>query len=168
MEAGSGDDSPGTDPDEVPLTAAAALREQLRDNPVIWVLFIFMGLMLIPIQRFTPLAPPYSDADTWVAVISTLLVALAFDARLDLSWLLPARTSREALHLREWTGAFTMRVLILIASGLLVALYMAGWHPDDAPVPEGISFLPVAAVGAELFLLMLSFYLRASNPVETD
>ncbi|HQR80640.1 MAG TPA: hypothetical protein PLT68_10505 [Actinomycetota bacterium] len=163
-----GDDPPETDPDAVPLTAAAAFRMQLRENPVIWVLFVFMALMLIPIQRFTPLAPPYSDADTWVAVIATLLVALAFDARLDVTWLFPVHNRREAIHLKEWIGAFTMMWLILIASGLLVGLYMTGWHPEDAPVPDGLSFLPVAAVGAELFLLMLSFYLRASNPATDD
>ena len=146
------------------VSATAAFRVQLRDNPVIWVLFIACGLMLIPIQSFTPLTPPYQEADTWAQVIATLLVALAFDTRLDIAWLVPARSRQEAHDRNEWMAAIVMLLLIVIAAGLLVTMYMTGWKPEDEPVPEWLGFLPVAALGAELFLLMVSFYLRASNP----
>lgn len=146
----------------------AAIGTQAKQNPVIWVLFVFMALMLIPIQSFTPLKPPYTEADTWAQIIATLLVALAFDARLDVSWLISVRSRKEAIDRKEWIGAFTMVLLILISAGLLVTMYMTGWRVEDDPVPEFLGFLPVAAVGAELFLLMVSFYLRASNPLEQD
>ncbi len=126
-----------------------------------------MALMLIPIQSFTPLKPPYTEADTWAQIIATLLVALAFDARLDISWLVAVGSRKQAIDRKEWIGAFTMLLLILISAGLLVTMYMTGWRPEDEPVPEFLGFLPVAAVGAELFLLMVSFYLRASNPRRT-
>jgi len=101
-------------------------------------------------------------------IIATLLVALAFDARLDISWLVAVGSRKQAIDRKEWIGAFTMLLLILISAGLLVTMYMTGWRPEDEPVPEFLGFLPVAAVGAELFLLMVSFYLRASNPTEDD
>mgnify|MGYP000876546124 CR=1 FL=1 len=146
----------------------AAIGRQTRQNPVIWVLFGFMILLLVPIQVFTPLKPPYTEADTWAQIIATLLVALAFDASLNTSWLIPARNRQEAIDRKERIGAFTMLLLMLIAAGLLVTMYMTGWRTEDEPVPEFISFLPVAAVGAELFLLMVSFYLRASDPTREE
>ena len=158
-----------SDQDPAPRTSLfAAIRTQARQHPVIWVLFVFMALMLIPIQSFTPLKPPYTEADTWAQIIATLLVALAFDARLDISWLVAVGSRKQAIDRKEWIGAFTTLLLILISAGLLVTMYMTGWRPEDEPVPEFLGFLPVAAVGAELFLLMVSFYLRASNPTEAD
>ena len=151
-----------------PVTALAAFRMQLRDNPVIWVLLVACALMLVPIQKFTPLAAPYQEADTWAGVIATLLVALAFDARLDVAWLIPSRSREEAMDRNELMAAFVMLLFILIAAGLFVTMYMTGWKPEDEPVPDWLSFLPVAAVGAEVFLLMLSFYLKASNPASSQ
>lgn len=77
----------GVDPDIV----VRRHRRQTRQNPVIWVLFGFFILLLVPIQVFTPLKPPYQEADTWAQIIATLMVALAFDANLNTSWLMPTR-----------------------------------------------------------------------------
>ncbi len=151
-----------------PLSAGAAFRRQLRDNPVIWVTFLGFAALTIPIQTLNPLRAPYADADGYAQIIATLLVALAFDSRLDITWLVPSNSAEEARDRNEIVAAITLALMVLIAIGLLTAIFLNGWTEGDEPVSDFLTYLPIAAVAAELFMLMAAFYLKASNPRQDD
>lgn len=151
-----------------PLSAGAVFRRQLRDNPVIWVMFVGFIALTIPIQTLNPLRAPFTDADAYAQIIATLLVAIAFDSRLDISWLMPADTAEEALEHNEVIAAITLALMVVIAIGLLSSLFLNGWTHGDEPVSAVITYLPILAVATELFMLMAAFYLRASNPRSSD
>lgn len=150
------------------ISALKAFRHQMRDNPVIWVMFFGFVALTIPIQMLNPLRPPYNDADAYAAVIATLLVALAFDTRLDITWLVPARSKAQAQMRNEIVSAIALLLLVVISVGLLSALLLHGWTEGDDPVLGVISYLPIAAVAAELFMLMAAFYLKASDPRQEE
>lgn len=150
------------------LSALKAFHHQMRANPVIWVLFIGFALLTIPVQMLNPLRAPYPEADVYAAVIATLLVALAFDTRLDITWLIPARSAEQAQERNEVVAAITLFLLVIVAIGLLASLLLYGWKEGDDPMIGFISYLPIAAVAAELFMLMAAFYLRASAPPDDD
>ncbi|MFT4050471.1 MAG: hypothetical protein QM648_11640 [Solirubrobacterales bacterium] len=155
-------------PAAAPLSAGAAFRRQLRDNPVIWVMFVGFALLTIPIQTLNPLREPYADADGYAQIIATLLVALAFDSRLDIAWLVPSNSAEEARDRNEVVAAITLALMVLIAVGLLTAIFLNGWTEGDDQVTPILTYLPIAAVAAELFMLMAAFYLKASNPKADD